>query len=55
VTFYGDHLSDFAPYDFPLFLRLKIPPFLQTEVIEGESQAVLNTLIERDFQGAFSK
>jgi hypothetical protein len=45
----------YPPY-FSLFLRLKIKlkgrHFDITEVIEAESQAVLNTLIEQDFQDA---
>jgi hypothetical protein len=46
------------PY-FSLFPRLKIKlkdrHFDTTEVIEAESQAVLNTLTEHDFQDAFKK
>jgi hypothetical protein len=42
-----------------LFPRLKIKMkgrhFDTTEVIEAESQAVLNSLTEHDFQGAFRK
>jgi hypothetical protein len=42
-----------------LFPQLKIKlrgrHFDTTEVIEAESQAVLNTLTEHDFQGAFKK
>jgi hypothetical protein len=42
---------------FPLFLRLKIKlngsHFDTIEVIEAESQAVLNSLTEHDFQDAF--
>jgi hypothetical protein len=44
------------PY-FPLFLRLKVElkgrHFDTVKVIEAESQAVLNTLTEHDFQNAF--
>jgi hypothetical protein len=44
------------PY-FSLFPRLnkklKVRRFDTTEVIEAKSQAVLNTLTEHDFQGAF--
>jgi hypothetical protein len=44
---------------FSLFPRLKIKPkgrhFDTTEVIEAESQAVLNTLTEHNFQDAFKK
>jgi hypothetical protein len=32
-----------------------MPPFWHNLVIEAESQAVLNTLTEHDFQGAFKK
>jgi hypothetical protein len=46
------------PY-FSLFPRLKIKlkgrHFNTTEVIEAESQAVLNILTEHDFQDAFKK
>jgi hypothetical protein len=42
-----------------LFLRFKIKlkgcHFDTTEVLEAESQAVLNTLTEQDFQDAFKK
>jgi hypothetical protein len=45
------------PHYFPLFLRLKIKlksrHFDTLEVLEAESQAVLNTLTEHDFQDAF--
>jgi 23S rRNA maturation mini-RNase III len=47
------------PLYFSLFLRLKIKQkgrhFYTTEVIEAESQAVLNTLTEHYFQDAFKK
>jgi histone-lysine N-methyltransferase SETMAR len=50
---------DLVPCDFSLFPRLKIKLkgccFDTTEVIEAESQAVLNTLTEQDFQDAFKK
>jgi hypothetical protein len=46
------------PY-FPLFprlkIKLKIRHFDTTEVIEGESQVVLNSQKEYDFQDAFKK
>jgi hypothetical protein len=46
--------SDLAPCDFSLFPRLKIKVkgrhFNTTEVIDAESQAVLNTLTQHDFQ-----
>jgi transposase len=49
---------DFTPATF-LFPRLKIKlngrRFDTTEVIEAESQAVLNTLTEHVFQDAFKK
>jgi hypothetical protein len=47
------------PIYFSLFPRLKIKlkgcHFDTNEVIEAESQAVLNTLTEQDFQDAFKK
>jgi hypothetical protein len=52
---------DIAPHllYFSLFPRLKLKPkvrhFDTIEVIEAESQAVLNTLIKHDFQDAFKK
>jgi hypothetical protein len=50
---------DMAPCDFSLFLRLKIKlkgcHFDTIEMIEAESQAVLKTLTEHDFQDAFKK
>jgi hypothetical protein len=49
-------VTSHPPY-FPLFLRFKIKlkdrHFDTVEVIESESQAVLNTLTEHDFQDAF--
>jgi hypothetical protein len=48
----------FPPY-ISVFPRLKIKlkgrHFVSNEVIEAESQAVLNTLTEHDFQGAFEE
>jgi hypothetical protein len=38
-----------------LKIKLKGRHFDTTEVIEAESQAVLNTLTEHDFQNAFKK
>jgi hypothetical protein len=38
-----------------LKIKLKGCHFDTIEVIEAESQAVLNTLIEHNFQGAFKK
>jgi hypothetical protein len=53
------YLPDLAPCDFSLFPRLKIKlqgrRFDTTEVIEAESQAVLNTRTEQDFQDAFKQ
>jgi hypothetical protein len=47
------------PSYFSLLLRLKIKlvscHFDTTEMIKAESQAVLNTLTEHDFQDAFTK
>jgi hypothetical protein len=36
-------------------IKLKSRHFYTTEVIEAESQAVLNTLTEHDFQDALKK
>jgi hypothetical protein len=38
-----------------LKIKLKDRHFDTTEVIEAEPQALLNTLTEHDFQGAFKK
>jgi hypothetical protein len=38
-----------------LFRQLKAHHFDTTEVMEAESQVVLNTLTERDIQDAFKK
>jgi hypothetical protein len=50
---------DLAPCNFSLFPQLKIKlkgyHFNTIEVIEAESQAVLNTLTEHDFQDEFKK
>jgi hypothetical protein len=47
------------PFYFSLFPKLKIKlkgcHFYTTEVIKAESQAVLNTFKERDFQDEFKK
>jgi hypothetical protein len=54
-------MQDYRPQPpyFSPFPRLKLKPkghhFDTTEVIEAESQAVLNTLTEHDFQDAFNK
>jgi hypothetical protein len=42
----------FAPFYFPLYSRLKIRHFYRTEVIEVESQTVLNILTKHDLQDA---
>jgi hypothetical protein len=34
-------------------VKTERPPFYTTKVIEAESQAVLNTLTEHDFEDAF--
>jgi hypothetical protein len=51
--------GDLAPCDFFLFpkmkLKLKGRRFDTTEVIKAESQRVLDTLTEMDFQEAFKK
>jgi hypothetical protein len=53
------HSPDMAPCDFFLFpkikLKLKGRRFDTTEKIQTESQRVLDTLIEKDFQEAFQK
>jgi hypothetical protein len=50
---------DLAPCDFFLFpkmkLKLKGRQFDTTEVIQAESQRVLDALTEKDFQEAFQK
>jgi hypothetical protein len=50
---------DFAPCDFFLFpkmkLKLKGRRFDTIEEIQTESQRMLDTLIEKDFQEAFQK
>jgi hypothetical protein len=38
-----------------LKIKLKVRHFVTTEVIEAESQAVLDTLTEHAFQDAFKK
>jgi hypothetical protein len=58
---YGQKQHDCHPPPtyFSLFPQLKIKlkgrHFDVTEVIEAESQAVLNTITERDFQDEFKK
>jgi len=53
------HSSDLAPCDFFLFpkmkLKLKGRWFDTTEEKQAESQRVLDTLIEKDFQEVFQK
>jgi hypothetical protein len=50
---------DIAPFDFFLFpkmkLKLKGRRFDTTEEIQAESQRVLDTVTEKDFQEAFQK
>jgi len=49
---------DLAPSDFFLFPKLKMElkgRRIQTEEIQAEPQAVLNTLRENDFQECFKK
>jgi hypothetical protein len=51
--------GDLVPCDFLRFpkikLKLKRRPFDTTEEIQAESQRVLDTLTEKDFQKAFQK
>jgi hypothetical protein len=51
------YLPDLAPYDFGLFLKLKMKLegqcFETVYVIQRESQAVLDSVKENDFHGAF--
>jgi hypothetical protein len=47
-------LCDFSPFP-QLKIKLKCRRFDTIEVIEAESQEVLNTLTEHDFQDAFKK
>jgi hypothetical protein len=53
------HSSDLAPCDFFLFPKMKLTLkgrwFDTTEEIQAESQGVLDTLTEKDFQEAFQK
>jgi len=53
------YIPDLAPSDFFLFpkmeLKLKGRRFDTIEAIQAESQRVLDTLIEKDFQEAFQK
>jgi hypothetical protein len=59
VVPHSPYLPDLASCDFFLFPQLKIKlkdrQFDTIEVIETESQAVLNTLTEHDSQDAFKK
>jgi hypothetical protein len=52
-------VTGLAPWDFSLVPRLKMKlkdcSFDTIEVTEAESQAVLNTLTEHDFQDAFTR
>jgi len=51
--------SDLAPCDFFLFTKMKLKlkgrQFDTTEEIQAESQRVLDTLIEKEFQEVFQK
>jgi hypothetical protein len=51
--------GDLAPCDFFLFpkmkLKLKVRRFVTIEEIQAESQRVMDTLSEKDFQEAFQK
>jgi hypothetical protein len=51
--------GDFAPCDFFLFIKMKLKlkgrRFDTTEEIQAQSQGVLDTLTEKDFQDAFQK
>jgi len=57
VVQHSPYSPDHAPSDFFLFPKLKIKfkgrRFQTLEEIQAESQAVLNTLRENDFQGCF--
>jgi hypothetical protein len=59
VVLHPPYSPDLAPCDFSLFPQLKIKlkgrRFDTTDVLEAESQAVLNTLTEHNFQDAFKK
>jgi hypothetical protein len=52
MTFIPTHLTFLFPW---LKIKLKCCHFDTNEVTEAESQAVLNTLTEHDFQDAFKK
>jgi hypothetical protein len=56
---HSPYSPDLVPYDFFLFpkmkLKLKGRRFDTIEVIQAESQRVLDTLTEKDFQEAFQK
>jgi hypothetical protein len=51
--------TDLAPYDFYVFLKIKIrlkgQRFVSIEEIQAESQQVLNTLTPADFNECFQK
>jgi hypothetical protein len=59
VILHPPYSPDLAPYDFYLFLLLKIKlkgrHFDTIEVIEAELQAALNILTERNFHDTFKK
>jgi hypothetical protein len=53
------YFPDLAPCDFFLFLKMKFKPkgcrFVTIEEIQAESQRVLDSLTDKDFQEAFQK
>jgi hypothetical protein len=59
VIVYPPYTPDLAPFDFFLFPKMKLQPkgrqFNNIEEIQAESQRVLDTLTEKDFQEAFQK
>jgi hypothetical protein len=59
VVLHPQYSPDLAPCDFFLFPKMKIKfkgrRFDTVEEIQEETQTVLNTLTNRDFQDAFQK
>jgi len=59
VTPHQPYFTDLAPCDFFIFsktkLKLKGRRFDTSEEIQAESQRLLDTMIEKDFQEAFQK
>jgi hypothetical protein len=56
IVLHPPYLLDSAPCDFTLFPKLKIKlkgRFETVSDIQRESQAVLNSIMENDFHGAF--